>query len=134
MPLQKVAQAQTSKPGTDQAGSQCARGDQVRPVKQSYWRLSKTLATNSGLSKAFFVSTGLIFVREQLCKIHHPATARCTLDVEWFARRSISMNNGQASYTKAYVRCCGRGLLRAPYPDYAVRMNTIDSHVELWCD
>jgi len=44
--------------------------------RKSYWRLSKTLATNSGLSNAHFQEIGLISVRELWCKIHHPATAR----------------------------------------------------------
>jgi hypothetical protein len=41
-----------------------------------YWRLSKTLATNSGLSNAHFERIGLVSVRKLGCKIHHPATAR----------------------------------------------------------
>jgi len=44
--------------------------------RKSYWRLSKTLATNSGLSDAHFQEIGLISVRTLWCKIHHPATAR----------------------------------------------------------
>ena len=44
--------------------------------RKSYWRLSKTLATNSGLSNAHFERIGLISVRTLWCKIHHPATAR----------------------------------------------------------
>jgi len=44
--------------------------------RKSYWRLSKTLATNSGLSNAHFDRIGLISMRELWCKIHHPATAR----------------------------------------------------------
>ena len=44
--------------------------------RKSYWRLSKTLATNSGLSNAHFKEIGLVSVRELWCKIHHPATAR----------------------------------------------------------
>ncbi len=44
--------------------------------RKSYWRLSKTLATNSGLSNAHFKKIGLISMRELWCKIHHPATAR----------------------------------------------------------
>ena len=43
---------------------------------KSYWRLSKTLGTNSGLSNTHFNEIGLISVRELWCKIHHPATAR----------------------------------------------------------
>jgi len=44
--------------------------------RKSYWRLSKTLATNCGLSNAHFEMIGLISVRTLWCKIHHPATAR----------------------------------------------------------
>jgi len=44
--------------------------------RKSYWRLSKTLATNSGLSNAHFEKIGLISVRTLWCKIHHPVTAR----------------------------------------------------------
>jgi RNA-directed DNA polymerase len=44
--------------------------------RKSYWRLSKTLATNSGLSNAHFEKIGLISMRQLWCKIHHPATAR----------------------------------------------------------
>jgi len=44
--------------------------------RKSYWHLSKTLATNSGLSNAHFDKIGLISVRTLWCKIHHPATAR----------------------------------------------------------
>ena len=43
--------------------------------RKSYWRLSKTLATNSGLSNAHFAEIGLISVRTLWCKIHYPATA-----------------------------------------------------------
>ncbi len=44
--------------------------------RKSYWRLSKTLATNIGLSNAHFEKNVLICVRRLWCKIHHPATAR----------------------------------------------------------
>ena len=44
--------------------------------RKSYWRLSKTLATNSGLSNATFQKIGLISLRELWIKIHYPATAR----------------------------------------------------------
>ena len=44
--------------------------------RKSYWRLSKTLATNSGLNNAHFEKIRLISVRQLWCKIHHPATAR----------------------------------------------------------
>ncbi len=44
--------------------------------RKSYWRLSKTLATNAGLNNAHFDKIGLISIRTLWCKIHHPATAR----------------------------------------------------------
>lgn len=44
--------------------------------RKSYWRISKTLATNSGLSITYVERIGLISVRALWCKIHHPATAR----------------------------------------------------------
>lgn len=44
--------------------------------RKSYWRLSKTLATNSGSNNAHFETIGLISLRTLWCKIHHPATAR----------------------------------------------------------
>jgi RNA-directed DNA polymerase len=44
--------------------------------RQGYWRLSKTLATNSGLSSAHFEPIGRVSLRALWCKIHHPATAR----------------------------------------------------------
>ena len=44
--------------------------------RKSYWRLSKTMGTNCGLSNAHFNEIGLLSVRELWCKIHHPATAR----------------------------------------------------------
>ncbi len=44
--------------------------------RKSYWRLSKTLGTNMGLSNAHFEQIGLISLRTLWCKIHHPAMAR----------------------------------------------------------
>jgi len=44
--------------------------------RKSYWRMSKTLATNCGLSNAHFEEIGLVSIRTLWCKIHHPATAR----------------------------------------------------------
>ena len=44
--------------------------------RKSYWRLSKTLATNSGLNNEHFQKIRLISMRELWCKIHYPATAR----------------------------------------------------------
>jgi RNA-directed DNA polymerase len=44
--------------------------------RKSYWRLSKTLATNYRLSNATLEEEGLISIRELWCKVHHPATGR----------------------------------------------------------
>jgi RNA-directed DNA polymerase len=44
--------------------------------RKSYWRLSKTLGTNMGLSNAHFEEIGLISLRTLWCKIHYPAMAR----------------------------------------------------------
>jgi RNA-directed DNA polymerase len=44
--------------------------------RKSYWRLSKTLGTNMGLSNAYFEEIGLVSVRTVWCRIPHPATAR----------------------------------------------------------
>lgn len=44
--------------------------------RKSYWRLSKTLAPNCGLSNMTLEKEGLIFIRELWCKAHHPNTAR----------------------------------------------------------
>lgn len=44
--------------------------------RKSYWRLSKTQATNSGLSNSHFDKIGLLSLRDIWIKIHHPATAR----------------------------------------------------------
>ncbi|MBT3722895.1 MAG: group II intron reverse transcriptase/maturase, partial [Gammaproteobacteria bacterium] len=44
--------------------------------RKSYWRLSKTLATNAGLNNAHFQKIGLISVRTLWCKIHLPVTTR----------------------------------------------------------
>jgi len=44
--------------------------------RKGYWRLSKTLGTNMGLSNAHFERIGLISLRTVWCKIHYPATAR----------------------------------------------------------
>jgi len=49
---------------------------QVGLSRKSYWRLSKTLATNHGLNNAYFKTIGLISMRTLWCDIHHPATAR----------------------------------------------------------
>ena len=44
--------------------------------RKSYWRLSKTLATNCGLNNQHFEQIGLISIRTLWCKIHHPVTTR----------------------------------------------------------
>ena len=44
--------------------------------RKSYWRLSKTLATNCGLNNQHFEQIGLLSIRTLWCKIHHPVTTR----------------------------------------------------------
>jgi RNA-directed DNA polymerase len=41
--------------------------------RKSYWKLSRTLATNSGLSNAWLKEQGLISLKEQWSSIHYPA-------------------------------------------------------------
>ncbi len=40
------------------------------------WHLSRTLTTQAGMTNRWLYSEGLISVKEQWVKIHHPATAR----------------------------------------------------------
>lgn len=44
--------------------------------RKGYWRLAKTFATNSGLSKQYLQDQGLVSLRALWIKIHYPATAR----------------------------------------------------------
>lgn len=44
--------------------------------RKSYWRLSKTLGTHSGLTNQYFNSIGLYSLRDQWCRIHYPGTPR----------------------------------------------------------
>jgi len=44
--------------------------------RKSYWRLSRTLATNSGMTNQWLKQQGLVSIKEQWVKIHYPATAR----------------------------------------------------------
>ena len=44
--------------------------------RKGYWHLSRTQATNWGLSDAFLTEQGMISLRDLWIKIHHPATAR----------------------------------------------------------
>ncbi len=44
--------------------------------RKSYWRLSKTLATNAGLNNEHFDNMGLISMCTLWCNIHHPVTTR----------------------------------------------------------
>lgn len=44
--------------------------------RKGYWRLSRTQATNWGLSDAFLTEQGMISLRDLWIKIHHPTTVR----------------------------------------------------------
>lgn len=44
--------------------------------RKGYWRLSRTLATNSGMTNRWLEEQGLASIREQWIRIHYPATAR----------------------------------------------------------
>ena len=44
--------------------------------RKSYWRLSRTLATQSGMTNQWLQEQGLISIRELWIAIHYPATAR----------------------------------------------------------
>ncbi|MDA1277796.1 MAG: hypothetical protein O2960_27685, partial [Verrucomicrobia bacterium] len=44
--------------------------------RKGYWRLSRTLATNSGMTNRWLEEQGLISIREVWIGIHYPATAR----------------------------------------------------------
>ncbi len=44
--------------------------------RKSYWRLSRTLATNSGMTNKWLKEQGLVSIKEQWVEIHYPATAR----------------------------------------------------------
>lgn len=44
--------------------------------RKGYWRLSRTLATQSGMSDAWLRSQGLLSIKELWCSIHYPASRR----------------------------------------------------------
>ncbi|MDA1273311.1 MAG: group II intron reverse transcriptase/maturase [Verrucomicrobia bacterium] len=44
--------------------------------RKGYWRLSRTLATNSGMTNRWLEEQGLVSIRELWIRIHYPATAR----------------------------------------------------------
>jgi RNA-directed DNA polymerase len=44
--------------------------------RKSYWRLSRTLATQSGMTNDWLKEQGLISIRELWIAMHYPATAR----------------------------------------------------------
>jgi len=44
--------------------------------RKSYWRLSRTLATQSGMTNQWLKDQGLLSVKELWVNIHYPATAR----------------------------------------------------------
>ena len=44
--------------------------------RKGYWRLSRTLATQTGMTNQWLKKQGLISIKEQWVRIHYPATAR----------------------------------------------------------
>ena len=44
--------------------------------RKSYWHLSKSPATQAGMTNRWLEQQGLVSVKEQWCRIHYPATAR----------------------------------------------------------
>lgn len=44
--------------------------------RKGYWRLSRTLATQTGMTNRWLAEQGLISIKEQWIRIHYPATAR----------------------------------------------------------
>lgn len=48
----------------------------VAMSRKGPWRLSKTLATQSGMTNRWLKQQGLISVKEQWCRVHYPANAR----------------------------------------------------------
>jgi len=47
---------------------------QVGMSRKGYWRLSRTLATHSGMSNQWLKEQGLVSIKEQWVNIHYPAT------------------------------------------------------------
>ncbi len=47
--------------------------------RKSYWCLSRTLGTHSGMTNAWLAEQGLVSIKELWVNIHYPATARCSL-------------------------------------------------------
>ena len=43
--------------------------------RKSYWKLSRTLATNSGMNNAWLKEQGLISLKEQWSNIHYPSSS-----------------------------------------------------------
>ncbi|MGK5095135.1 group II intron maturase-specific domain-containing protein [Deltaproteobacteria bacterium TL4] len=44
--------------------------------RKGYWKLSKTLSTNRGLTNHYLEKQGLVSIRQLWIKCHYPATAR----------------------------------------------------------
>ena len=44
--------------------------------RKGYWRLSRTLATQTGMTNPWLKDQGLLSVKELWLNIHYPATAR----------------------------------------------------------
>jgi len=47
--------------------------NRLNSSRKSYWKLSRTLATNTGMSNAWLKEQGLISLKEQWSSIHYPA-------------------------------------------------------------
>ena len=62
--------------GTASEGIAVRDAIQTGLSRKGYWRLSRTLATNSGMTSRWLEEQGLVSIRERWIKIHYPATAR----------------------------------------------------------
>ena len=47
--------------------------------RKGYWRLSRTLATQTGMTNQWLKEQGLVSIKEQWVKIHYPTTVRLSL-------------------------------------------------------
>jgi RNA-directed DNA polymerase len=44
--------------------------------RKSYWHMSRTLATQAGMTNQWLKEQGLVSIKELWVNIHYPATAR----------------------------------------------------------
>jgi len=44
--------------------------------RKSYWHMSRTFATNSGMSNQWLMNQGLISIKQLWVNIHYPTTVR----------------------------------------------------------